>query len=393
MPIIGAQEKKLNPIVTILLSILVFGFLIFVHEFGHYIFARIFKVTIYEFSIGMGPRIITYKSKKTGIKYSLSAIPFGGYVSMAGEDGVYKEDTAPSAEVGGDAYQALVMNEDGQGDVCDAPAEDPNGFDKKPAWQRFIITVAGAFVNLVVGFIVLIIFTSVSDIGGTRVANVYEIKDEPQYEYITSDDLILEGDLITEIDGKSVSISDELVYEVMRRGNEPVSVTVIRDGKELVIPKVSFPRATESGQSFGTINFQVCWTEKTFGTVLSYSFQKGILMIRMCWEALFDLITGRYGFEAVSGPVGVSSAIGEAASGGISPLLYILALISINLGVMNMLPIPALDGGRTLTILVEMVTRKRMPPKVEQIINGVGLALLLGLSAVILIKDVIQLII
>ena len=241
--------------------------------------------------------------------------------------------------------------------------------------------------------IVLIIFTSISDIRGTTVNRVYEIKDEPQYEYITSDDLILEGDIITEIDGKSVSISDELLYEIMRRGNEPVSVTLIRDGKEITIPKVAFPIANEAGQSLGTVNFSVSPTEKTFGNVISYSFQKGILMVRMCWEALYDLVTGRFGFEAVSGPVGVSSAIGDAASQGIAPLLYILALISINLGVMNMLPIPALDGGRTLTLLIEMVTRKKMPAKVEQTINGVGLALLLGLSAVILIKDVIQLII
>lgn len=386
----------MNPIVTILLSILVFGFLIFVHEFGHYIFARIFKVTIYEFSIGMGPRIITYKSKKTGIKYSLAAIPFGGFVSMAGEDGVYKEAEADKADVSYgeiDPPRETVADSECEQSEFTAPDSDPNGFDKKPAWQRFIITVAGAFVNVVVGFIVLIIFTSISQIGGTKVSHVYEIKDEPQYEYITSDDLILEGDIITAIDGKSVSISDELLYEVMRRGHEPVSVTVIRDGKEITIPEVSFPRASEAGQSLGTINFSVYPTEKNLGTVLSYSFQKGILMVRMCWEALYDLLTGRFGFEAVSGPVGVSSAIGEAASSGIAPLLYILALISINLGVMNMLPIPALDGGRTLTLLVEMVTRKKMPQKVEQTVNGIGLAILLGLSALILIKDVIQLII
>lgn len=388
----------MNPFVTILLSILIFGFLIFVHEFGHYIFARIFKVTIYEFSIGMGPRIFSFVSKKTKIRYSIAAIPFGGYVSMAGEDGVYREgeDRSEESPYGSVSVPKAPIEVSAGSDnvgAASAPQNDPNGFDKKPAWQRFIITVAGAFVNLVVGFIVLIIFTSVSKVGGTTVSKVYDIKDEPQYEYINADDLIMVGDIITEIDGKSVSISDELVYEVMRRGNEPVDVTLIRDGKEMVIKNVSFPKTSESGQSFGTLNLSVYPTEKTFGTVVSYSFQKGVLMIRMCWEALFDLISGRYGFEAVSGPVGVSSAIGEAASEGISPLLYILALISINLGVMNMLPIPALDGGRTLTILIEMITRKRMPQKVEQAINGVGLALLLGLSAVILVKDVIWLII
>ena len=115
-------------------------------------------------------------------------------------------------------------------------------------------------------------------------------------------------------------------------------------------------------------------------------------MLQMCYESIADLITGRYSFEAVSGPVGISTAIGDAAKAGIEPLLYLTALISINLGVMNLLPIPALDGGRILTILIEMITRKRLPVKVEGIINAVGLVLLLGLSAVILVKDVLQLI-
>lgn len=394
----------MNPIVTVIISILVFGFLIFVHEFGHYIFARIFKVTIYEFSIGMGPRLVTFKSKKTGIRYSIAAIPFGGYVAMAGEDGVYR-DKAESAS--GDAIDAQAADpapDFGSPDVPKSPcinsadAEpvpecDPNGFDKKPAWQRLIITVAGALVNLLVGFIVLIIFTCISDINGTQVEQNYKIKEEEQYEYINSDELILEGDIITAIDGRGVSMSDELVYEIMRRGHEPVDVALIRDGKEITIPDVSFPRTVVSGQSVGALSFRVAQTEKNFGSVISYSVQKGVLMVRMCWEALYDLLTGRFGFEAVSGPVGVSTAIGEAASTGIDSLLYIIALITINLGVMNLLPIPALDGGRTLTILIEIVTRKKMPPKVEQMINGIGLALLLGLSAIILIKDVFQLII
>jgi regulator of sigma E protease len=124
-----------------------------------------------------------------------------------------------------------------------------------------------------------------------------------------------------------------------------------------------------------------------------YSVRKGALIVRMCWESVYDLITGRYTFAAVSGPVGIGSAIGEAARAKDGTLLYITALISINLGVMNLLPIPALDGGRLLTVLVEMITRKRIPKKIEGLINGVGLILLLLLSFVIMIKDVVGLII
>ena len=350
---------------TILITVLVFGFLIFIHEFGHYITARIFHVTINEFSIGMGPRLFSHTSKKTGIKYSVAAFPIGGFVAMAGEDGL---DEDP-----------LV-------------ADDPNTFDKKPAWQRFIITSAGAFVNIVAGIIALIILTSMIKIGNTTVVEFVD-REELGYEISSKDSGLREGDVITEIDGKRVRILDELSYEIMRRGNSPIDVTVIRDGKETVIKDVVFPSIRDQGQSFGAMDFKVRAVKKTFGSVMSFSWNKSMLIIRMCWESLYDLITGRYTMAAVSGPVGMSSAIGEAASEGPTTLLYLVALISINLGVMNLLPIPALDGGRLLTLIFEMITRKRVPPKIEGIINAVGLSALLLFSFFIMIKDIVQLLI
>ena len=350
---------------TILITILVFGFLIFIHEFGHYITARIFHVTINEFSIGMGPRIFSRTSKKTGIKYSIAALPIGGFVAMAGEDGT---DTDP-----------LVT-------------EDPNGFDKKPAWQRFIITFAGAFVNIVAGIIAMIILTSMIKIGNTTVVEFVD-PEEFGYEVSSEDSGLMEGDIITRVDGKRVRILDQLSYEIMRRGNKPIDITVIRDGEEIVIDDVVFPTISDQGQSFGSMDFKVRAVEKNFGSVMRYSWSKSTLIIRMCWESLYDLITGRYTFAAVSGPVGMSSAIGEAANAGPQSLLYLVALISINLGVMNLLPIPALDGGRLITILFEMITRKRVPPKIEGIINAVGLSLLLLLSFFVMIKDIVQLLI
>ena len=131
--------------------------------------------------------------------------------------------------------------------------------------------------------------------------------------------------------------------------------------------------------------------EPTLGSVLSYSVCKAALTVRMCWESLFDLIVGRYTFAAVSGPVGISSALGEAAGAGWFSLFYLITMISINLGVMNLLPIPALDGGRLIVLLFEMITRKRLPTRVEGLINGIGMLLLLGLSFVVLIKDIFAL--
>ena len=339
---------------TIFIAILVFGFLIFIHEFGHYIFARIFKVTITEFSIGMGPKLVWYDSKKTGIRYALSAIPFGGYVAMVGENG---------------------------------DSEDPNAFDKKPAWQRLIITVAGATINIVAGFLAMIIFASISNFGSTV---VYDFP-ETSYEISSADSGLMPGDEIIKVGNKRVGNADALSYEIMRRGNEPIDLTVIRDGETVTLEDVVFPVDSESGQEFGMMDFRVYAKAKTFGSVMKYSFSKSVLIVRMCWESLYDLITGRYTMAAVSGPVGISEAIGTAASAGFAQLLNIVSLISINLGVMNLLPIPALDGGRMVTILIEMITKKRLPTNVEATINAVGLAILLGLSFIILIKDIIAL--
>ena len=350
---------------TVVITLLVFGLLIFIHEFGHYITARIFKVTINEFSIGMGPRLFSYVSKKSGIRYSIAAIPIGGFVAMAGEDG--------------ESGEPLV-------------SDDPNSFDKKPAWQRFIITFAGAFVNVVAGIIAMIVLTSMIKIGNTTVVQFAD-PSETGYEISSEKSGLREGDVITRVDGKRVRILDELSYEIMRKGYEPVDITVIRDGEEMVLPDVAFPTISDQGQSFGAMDFKVRAVDKDFFQVMKYSWCKSTLIIRMCWESLYDLITGRYTFAAVSGPVGMSSAIGEAASDGPATLLYIVALISINLGVMNLLPIPALDGGRLITIVIEMITRKRLPPKIEGIINAVGLTLLLAFSFFIMIKDIIQLII
>lgn len=348
----------MNTIGTVLIALLVFGFLIFIHEFGHYIFARIFKVTVNEFSVGMGPRLLWYDSKKTKIRYSLAMIPIGGYVAMAGENG---------------------------------ESDDPNSFDKKPAWQRFIITAAGAAVNIIFGFVAMIFLTCLINIGSTTVAE-FVSTDETGFEVSSQDSGLAVGDEIIAINGDSVGIYDELSYLIMRYGHEPVTVTVIRDGERMEINNVIFPTATDSGQVVGMQDFKVYRVEKSVGRVLSYSMRKAALIVRMVWESIYDLATGRFTVNAVSGPVGISGVIGTAARAGFSSLLYIVVLISINLGVMNLLPIPALDGGRLITIIIEMITRKKLPQKLETTINAIGLVVLLGLSVIIMIKDVIQII-
>ena len=343
---------------TVLIAVLVFGGLIFIHEFGHYIFARIFKVTIEEFAIGMGPRLVWYTSKKTNITYSLRMIPIGGFVAMVGEEG---------------------------------ESSDPNSFDKKPSWQRFIITVAGAAVNITAGFIAMAILTSMIYLYGTQVRDFYT-PEEIGSEISSQDSGLMVGDKIVKVNGKKVDIYDELSYEIMRNGNNPVDLTVIRDGEVIVLEDVVFPIDKASGQEFGVLDIKPFAVDRKLGNIIKFSWEKSILIVRMCWESIIDLIRGRYSLEAVSGPVGISGAIGDAAKKGPLNLLYLVSMISINLGVMNLLPIPALDGGRMIFILIEMISRRRLPKKIEDTINAVGLFVLLGLSFVIMIKDVIALI-
>ncbi len=358
----------LDTIVTILLTVLAFGTLIFIHELGHFIFARIFKVTVNEFSIGMGPRLFSWTSKKSGIKYSIAAFPIGGFVAMAGED---------------------RPTDDGESEV----QNDPNSFDKKPAWQRLIITVAGALVNIFAGFIAMLIVTAVATRGSTVVGAFYSEEECKEYGItVSSDEYLKVNDEIIKIGGKRTPIYESLRYEVMRRGTGPVDVTVIRDGEELTLHNVYFPIESSEGELFGMLDFKVYAKEKTFFGVLGDSWSNLWLNVRMVWESIFDLISGRYSLGAVSGPVGISSAIGEAASYGVLSFLNLVAIISINLGVMNLLPIPALDGGRLITILVEIVSGKKLPPRVENIINAVGLILLLTLSVIVMFKDIFQLI-
>jgi regulator of sigma E protease len=320
----------------------------------------------------MGPRLVSWVSKKTNIRYSIALLPIGGFVMMPGENG---ED----AENADDPY-----------------ANDPNTFGKKPVWQRFIITAAGATVNIVAGFLAMFIITLSVDFGGTTVGKFYDSEEIAELsEYygaqisVTSRECGLqENDKILKIDGKRVRILDEVSYEIMRRGNEPVDIVIERDGEKITLYDVVFPIAMQQEQTFGLMDFRIYRVDKTFGSVMKYTFVKGALIVRMVWESLIDLITGRYSFAAVSGPIGISSAIGDAAKAGFISLLNMVVLISINLGVMNLIPFPALDGGRLATQLIEIITRKKLPAKVEGIINAAGFAILMTFMLIVMIKDI-----
>ncbi len=348
-------DVKLNEviIITILIAILVFGALIFVHELGHYTFARIFKVGIKEFAIGMGPKLVSKTSQKTGIAYSLRLLPIGGFVSMDGED---EESTSE------------------------------NSFGSKPAWQRAIVLVAGGAVNILVG---IILMATLAISAKTLVSNtVGEFVDGAS----SCESGLQVGDTIVKVGNSGTHISYDLAYAIMREGTEPVDVTVIRDGEKLLLRDVVFPTSDEGGIVTGAADFRLYAEEKTFTSVVKHAYYESVTSVRLIWDSLIDLVKGKYGIDQMSGPVGVTTAIGDAAKSGFDDLLYFTALLALNLGIMNLLPLPALDGGRVVFVLIELIRGgKKIKPEIEGYIHTAGIALLMLLMLVVTFKDITRL--
>ena len=355
----AAMDSSVGFVVTTALAtVLLFGFLIFIHEFGHYLTARLFKVTVKEFALGMGPKILSKRSKKTDIVYSLRALPIGGFVSMEGED-----EESP----------------------------DPNAFHCKAVWKRMIITGAGAFMNLLFGLFLCFVFvlTSVS-VGAPRVASFRENASSSKW--------LKSGDVILKVDGVSVFTAEEAYYEILRRGIEPIDIVVKREGKKETLKDVEFGTVTEDGVAFGKQDFWFEAEEKAPLAVLRHTASQMRLSVKMVYESLFDLVSGRYGFEQVSGPVGTAGAIGDVLKEDLAAdpdkgqnnngLLYLAMIITVNLGLMNLLPIPALDGGRLFFQTVELIFRRPIPTKYEGYIHGAGIVILMGFMLLITFKDV-----
>lgn len=353
----------LSTLFYLALTFFLMGILIFVHELGHYLTARACKVTIHEFSLGMGKRLCGFTSKKTGIQYSLRLFPIGGYVAMAGED------------------------EDKEGEE-----DDPNAFNKKNVWQRLIILVAGAAMNVITGALAMLILVGGMTVAGYKLPSTTVADFTPgASSYVTG---LETGDKILRVDGVRVHTGYDLSYEIMFNGYKPVDVVVERDGKEILIPQVVFPSGIEDGIELGSMDFYVLAGESSVGNVLKTTWYRSVSSIKMVFDSIKGIVTGRFTLASMSGPIGVSSAVADVASQPMAVwnILYLFALIAMNLGVMNMLPIPALDGGRVFFRIVEILRfGKPINPKFEATVHGVGMTLLLMATAVIAFKDMFRL--
>ena len=326
-----------------------------IHELGHYLFARLFDVAINEFAVGMGPKLISRVSKKTGIRYSLRLIPFGGYVSMVGED----DDSS-----------------------------DERAFCNKATWKRMIITVAGAAMNLLLGLVLMTGYVGTYPMYGTT--TLADLEGSVLVEHAKV------GDEIVEIGGHNVYTANDVIYEIFRLGVEPVDVVLRRDGKEITVKDVQFPVTKENGIAAGMYDFKIYGKEKSFAEMLKQSVCQCRLSCKMVYESLWDLATGRYGMESVSGPIGTGEVIGDALEQdrkdeNSHSLLYLCSIITINLGLFNLLPIPALDGGRLFFQFIELIRRKPINRKYEGYIHAAGMMILLLFMVIITFKDIVKL--
>lgn len=330
----------------------VFGVLIFIHELGHFLAARACGVAIREFAVGMGPKLFSWQSKKYDTQYALRLLPIGGYVSMVGED----DDS-----------------------------DDENAFHRKNVWQKMAIIVAGPLMNIVLAIVVM--FVLVAGFGSIVSTTVGDFIEEA-----VSDDCGLQvEDTIIKVNHVRVYTGNGLVYEIMHQGDEPVDLTVLRNGERIVLHDVSFPIFSESGASFGEADFKLYAAPKTLGNMIKHGFFRSFSTAKMIWDSLVDMLSGRYGMESVSGPVGITQEIGKAAKAGLSTLLYMCVVISMNLGIFNLLPIPALDGGRLFFRIIEAIRGgKPLKPEWESYIHMIGILVLLALMLLVSFKDVIN---
>ena len=347
----------------IVIAIIMFGVLIAIHEFGHFTAAKLCGVKVEEFAIGMGPAL--FKKQKGETVYALRILPIGGFCAMAGED---------------------------------EESDDPRAFTNQGFWKKFVILCAGSFMNLVLGIVLILIMYAGAQAFVTP--TIDHFMDGCPYE---GAEAMQPGDTFYSIDGQRIYLVSD-VSSFLMRGDGVYDIVMLRDGekvelKDFALTTKTYAEYANEGPKYG---FVFGYTEATFGTKLEYTWNTTLEFSRLVWLGLGDLINGKVGLKDMSGPVGIVDMMNEvgqqaeSAKAAADNLLYISAFIAVNLAIMNMLPIPALDGGRVflmiVTVIIEAVSRKKLDPKYEGYIHLGGMVLLLGLMALVMYNDIAKLI-
>lgn len=347
----------------IVFSILIFGFLIVIHELGHFAAARACGVRVNEFSIGMGPTLLKRQGKET--LYSLRLIPIGGFCAMEGED---------------------------------EASDDTGSFSEKPHWKRLIILMAGSAANFLAGFLVIaVLCAGMTRFVGTTLTDLAE-----GFPHEGTDGL-MEGDTIYSINGRRTYYSPDFLTFMALANGAPVDMVVLRDGEKLLLEEFPLEALNYGTEEAPDIRYGVSFNQIT-GSVweqTKYICYNAMNYVRSVWISLEMLFSGQAGVNDLAGPVGMVGMMNdlgqsaETASEGLRSIVSFGAFIAINLAVMNMLPIPGLDGGHiflmAISWCVEKITRRKLNPKYEGYINTAGLVLLFGLMAFVMLNDIIKL--
>ena len=334
----------------ILLAILAFGVLIIVHELGHFTLAKLNGVRVEEFSIGMGPKIISKQGKET--RYSLSLFPIGGYVEMMGED---------------------------------ESVEDERSFSSKSPLRRISIIIAGALMNYVLA---IVIFACVAYNFGFRTTNIGPIDNNlPAYSVG-----LQTGDKILKLNNSRVFSSDDVTVGIALSKGNPVDLLIERNGekKEITVtPKEVVDENTNTSSYKIGIGFETI-ENPTIGQSIKQSANQTVSLVSQTFTGLKMIFTGQANLKTdVGGPLTIVKMSAESAKSGIWNLIYFVGFISVNLAVFNLLPFPALDGGWCVILLIELITRRKVPDKVVGVLNYIGFAALIGLMILVTIKDII----
>lgn len=347
---------NISAVILIIIGILLFELIIFIHEFGHFFTAKLFGVQVNEFALGMGPKIFSFTKGET--TYSLRAIPIGGYCSMEGED---------------------------------EKSDNPRAFTNKAVWKRMIIIIAGAAMNIILGLLMMFIVVIQQPYYASTTVDVFSKNSA------SAEQGLQKGDRLLSIDGYSVDTSMDINFALSTMQTTSPNIKVMRDGETVDLGNIQFnTNLSDDGKETISLDFFVAPVEKNFLTVIEQTWCQTVSVVRIIWSSLIGMLTGQFGLNDIAGPIGAASAISTAASAGLETsfldgfnnVWFMMMVISVNLGIFNMLPIPALDGGRFFFLLIEAIRRKPIPPKYEGYVHGVGFALLMVFMVIVAFNDI-----
>ena len=379
-------------IITLLAAVFVFSAVIAIHEFGHFAVAKLCGVQVNEFSIGMGPVLL--KKMHHGTQYSLRALPVGGFVALEGEES--PESQQAEREERSDLEERPLSQRSGadsspnggalNGEEVSQPTGKP--LNEAPVWQRALIMAAGACMNFLLGFVVMaIVLAAQNEPITSRV--IYAVEDGA----LCGQTGLEAGDKVLAVNGRRCFVANDMLYELMRTEDYSASFTVLRDGKKVELPRVQFDTwQDEDGETHMSLGFTVYGIRKTPVNVIKEAWNSVLYYGRIIFTSLMDLLRGRESINDLSGPVGIVTAIGQAASYGWQDLLELLALITVNVGIFNLLPFPALDGGKVVFLFIEGVTGHAVPEKIQSGLTLAAFALLFALMIFATYNDIVRLV-